>query len=169
MRRPIFIIVGLAMLATSFAMVRAVDSGLTHAWSSSLRGAWVFGMIALVFAGVLALLVGAGLLSSATLAAVGTPGERSPTLTQFIAVYAGFLAIGIGSGIYFERFGIKIERSALVTVGVLYGIAAIGRPWWLFATLRRLGWFKTIGNDSHMRMVLAGLAALLVVVGAFFV
>jgi hypothetical protein len=44
-------LLSIALLCTSFGMAAAVDRGVTHAWSDSARGLWVFGMLAAMLHG----------------------------------------------------------------------------------------------------------------------
>jgi hypothetical protein len=154
------------MIGAPFTMANAVDRGVTHNWSSTLRSAWAIGLMALLLAGLLTLVVALGILSSQNLASIGERSERAPTVPQFIAVYVGFLVLSIGTAIYLEdRYGINGKKTIFVAGGTFFLIASSGRPWWLFATFRRLGWFAVIRNDHAMRLLLGGIGLILLLIG----
>jgi hypothetical protein len=148
-------------------MAIMVDRGVTHAWSDVARSAWAFALIAIGFAGVITIVVGFNGISPETLGAIGGgEGGRTPTVAMFIAVYTGALIVNVGLAEYLEhRYGIKTDRSIMVNGGATFALAAIGRPWWLFATIRRLGWFAAIKSDAAMRAVLGVIGAGLVIGG----
>jgi hypothetical protein len=160
--------IGVAMLVTSFAMATLVDHGFTRAWPSAARGAWAFGLVALMLAGGLTLLVGLGFISTSVLRSVGDPdARRVPSVAQFLAVYLGFVVLGVATAVYLEHaYAINGVRSIALFAGIVFLLASTGRPWWLFGTLRRLGWFAAISSDGTIRVVLAAIGAVLALVGA---
>ena len=68
--------------------------------------------------------------------------------------------VGVGGAVVAERwYGLPSERGILLTCGGVFLLAAMGRPWWLYAAIRRLGWFAAITNDIAMRLLLAVIGA----------
>ena len=65
-----------------------------------------------------------------------------------------------------NHYRIEGTRSIFGLGGVLFLLAALKEPWWLYFTFRRLGWFAAIENDRVMRLVLAclGLGMLLLAI-----
>ena len=164
--RTVPLVAGVLMMTASFVMANAVDRGLTRPWADGLRLTWALVLIALMLAGIFTLAVGLGVLSEEVFAEVGDARARVPTVPEFIAVYVGLLIVAAGTAIYVERsYGINYERSVAVVGGGIFLIASLGRPWWLFSTLRRLGWFAAIASDRTMKVVLASIGALLLVLG----
>jgi len=62
-----------------------------------------------------------------------------------------------------RRYGLKSPFSMFGELGVVFLVASSGRPWWLYATVRRIGWFKAVGSDRSMQGILAVLGAFLVI------
>jgi hypothetical protein len=56
-------------------------------------------------------------------------------------------------------------RVVCVVYGALFLVAIAGKPWWLYATIRRTGWFAMIQNERAMRLTLCVIGILLVFLG----
>ena len=159
-------LIGLLFAALGFGMAMAVDRGVTHDWPYGARLAWAASLVVCVLAGLITVLVSQGLVSNDLLESVGSAGERSPNMATFLGVYVGSLAVGIALALILERqYGINAFRSLLVYGGSFFLLGATGRPWWIFATLRRLGWFALIESDAAMQVVLGVLGAVLAAFG----
>jgi len=153
-----FVLIGLSVLLFAAALGGAhlVDSGLTREWPDAARIAWGLGLLGSGIGGVFLLVVGLGVVSDETLASRYAGEQRSLRTGHFFAVYVGMLVVGVGGAAVAERwYGLPAERSILVSCGGMFLLAATGRPWWLYATIRRLGWFAAITNDIAMRLLLA--------------
>jgi hypothetical protein len=148
-------LIGLLFAALGFGMAMAVDRGVTHDWPYGARVAWAVSLVVCALAGIITVLVSEGLVSNDLLEGVGPAGERSPNMAMFLGVYVGSLAVGIALAVILERqYGINAYRTILVYCGGFFLLGATGHPWWIFATLRRLGWFALIESDAAMRVVL---------------
>jgi hypothetical protein len=91
---------------------------------------------------------------------------RAPTFRTFAAVYLGIVVGTVAVGLLMASlFGIDWLRLSFITVGALFLVSIGGRPWWLYAPIRRTGWFALIRNERSMRAVLAVLGVLLIVIG----
>jgi hypothetical protein len=165
-RRLVLIAIGVLLLTATFAMANAVDRGVTRAWSIQARGAWVFVMLAFMLAGIWTALTGIGVVSSESLAAIGSGSTRAPSPLQHALVYIGIMLLIVPASILLQaRYGIPFPNTLFVSCGAVFLLGGAARPWWLFATLRRLGWFAAIEDDSLMRGLLATIGLVLVVVG----
>jgi hypothetical protein len=77
------------------------------------------------------------------------------TAVQFFAVYAATLVTMVCAAIWLEnRYRIDGARSIIGLSGILFVLASLKEPWWLFFTFRRLGWFAAIENERAMQLVL---------------
>ncbi len=167
---------------SAFRPVRALLGGLLLLWPPMWfrlleRGAFVdlprwagaallASLIASIFGGVILLGRGLGLLDSDTLAS-GDLG-RAPTLPDFITVYLGSLAVAIiGALLGAYLFQVHPLRAGFVIVGAQFLLAASGKPWWLHATMRRLGWFSQIKSDATIRRLFSAIGAAAVSAGLF--
>lgn len=148
------IVVGAVLGFSAMAMALSVDAGLTYGWPAAARAIWVAGMILGIGAGVILVLHGAGLVTTETLAMRGGT-RRSPSFGIFTGVYAGMLIGTLLAGFVVEhRYGIDAERTGAFIFAGIFLLASTGCPWWLYATVRRLGWFAAIESDRTMRIVL---------------
>ncbi len=64
-----------------------------------------------------------------------------------------------------RRYGLASPQVPLAYTGITFVVSSLGRPWWLYATIRRMGWFASIENDTHMRVLLALFGAVLLIAG----
>ncbi len=157
-------IVAVLLVGTSFAMATAVDYGVTRPWPDWARGLWAGMLILGMIAGVLLFANAVGALTGKSLAERGSPGGRAPSLRTFLMVYVGTLMGGVGLALYLERaHNVPGHRVIFGFVGLLFLLASSGYPWWLYESIRRVGWFAAIESDKTMRMLLRviGLAAFL--------
>jgi hypothetical protein len=160
------IVLGGGLLVAGFLMANAVDTGFTHGWSGWGRGLWASALIAAGGAGVLVLLSGLGVLTTPALTGArltaGTDGSNL-TVGTFVSVYVGILVGCIVSAVVLKaRAGVPAERTILAVCGAVFLVAACGRPWWLYATVRRVRWFALIRSDRAMRAILVTLGVALV-------
>lgn len=119
-----------------------------------------------IFGGIILLGRGLGLLDSATLAS-GDLG-RAPTPPDFITVYLGSLTVALfGALLGAYLFRVPALRVMFVIVGAQFLLAASGRPWWLHATMRRVGWFSQIKSDATIRRLFSAIGAAAVSAGLF--
>lgn len=161
---------GLILTVVGFGMAKAVDSGFTQGWSSVARGSWVVGILGGVLGGIILSLNGLGLLTDEVLRTpIGSSSDQRATSRPlgwkgFIGIYVAMLAIAIVSAIAFDAwFGIEPLRTGLGIGALGYLLAATGRPWWLYYTLRRIRWFAFINTDRHMRILLVVLGLALAI------
>jgi cardiolipin synthase A/B len=69
-----------------------------------------------------------------------------------------------GRGSFFDVLTRACRRGLDVRVLFWRLIASSGRPWWLYATVRRLGWFSGVESDRSMRRILAVIGVVLVII-----
>ncbi|HET7230212.1 MAG TPA: hypothetical protein VFJ16_09430 [Longimicrobium sp.] len=166
--RPYPLILALALGGISFSMATAVDSGFTRAWPEWARAAWAFALMAGIVGAVLLFANGVGALTDASLADRGGRAGRVPSLRVYIAVYAGSLFAAVGLALYLEHaYGIPGKRALLWSCGLEFLVASTGRPWWLYQTIRRVGWFSAIESDTAMRVFLGVIGLALILPGLF--
>ncbi len=145
------------MGAILWAMGSAVDRGLLRNWSDLARLLWVSGIVFGIIAFVLSLAGAWDLLPTQ-----GSHGRartrdtgRELTTRVFVLVYGGSLVIGTASAFAVQSaWGISPYRVMVAEGSLLFLGASLGRPWWLYETIRRLGWFGLIESDRAMRLVL---------------
>jgi hypothetical protein len=162
------VIGGVAGLAAAFVMAGIVDSGTNAGWPDRARAAWAFAIVFLILGAIALVATGLGVKTSKQLSASATEDEvsRGHVLTsgEFFAVYATTLLSVVFAAIWLEsRYRIEGTRSIVGLSGILFLLAALKEPWWLFFTFRRLGWFAAIENETAMRLVLASLGLGMVV------
>jgi MFS family permease len=162
------ILIGLAILAGVFLMALTVDSGLNATWPDWARAAWAFAIVFLILVGVALVATGSGAKTSRQLARSASEEEvragRILTGRQFFAVYASTILGVVFGAIWLENhYRIDGPRSIFGLMGILFLLAALKEPWWLFFTFRRLGWFAVIGSELAMRLLLAFLGLGMVV------
>jgi len=164
--RPLRVLLGGVMFLWAPIWFRLVEGGTFHEWPRWTSGPLVFSLIASLLGGVLLVGNGLGLLTTAMLAD-GSRG-RAPTLRQFLTVYVGSLGLAVVGALLADRFlGLHPMRVAFVEIGMLFLVAAFGKPWWVFATIRRLGWFSEIENDNAIRWIVGILGMVGLVAGLF--
>lgn len=163
--RPGRVVLALMLGAAVAAMAIGVDAGLTQDWAKWAKVAWVLAMLVGLMAAVFTLLNAVGLLTSESLADRGSirPDGKELRLWHFITVYAGSLLASLALAVWLEQTrGVDGERTMMGAAGALFLIASSDRPWWVYETIRRLGWFDTIESDRWMRRGLGLLGAVLV-------
>jgi hypothetical protein len=155
-------VAAVVLVGASMAMANAVDSGFTRAWPMWARTAWAVTLIAGSLGGVL---LG---MWSLELAGRLDPGGRAPDNRTFLIVYTAFVVLGVALPLGLDAlYGISRTMVLLVYCGTTFLVTSLGRPWWLYATIRRMGWFSGIESDAAMRLVLALLGAALLLAGLF--
>lgn len=81
---------------------------------------------------------------------------------MFTGVYVGVLIGTLLAGIAVEEwYGIDAERTGTFIFAGIFLLASTGWPWWLYASVRRLGWFGAIESGRTMRIVLVVLGLFL--------
>jgi hypothetical protein len=156
------LIVALCVGGGALWMASAVDHGFTSTWLEWGRSAWAATLILGVIGAACLFVNAIGVLTNQSLAAVGA-GSRSNdarvlTVRQFVAVLVGTtLPIVILATWLEEAFQISAGLTLFASCGVMYLLASLGRPWWLYAAIRRMGWFAAIESDVWMRRLLAAL------------
>jgi len=153
-------------------MAFMVDSGFNRSWPYWARSAWAYALIAGILCAVALVANGFGVVTTKSLASTANRDDQQSghllSAMQFFAVYAGTLAAMVGTAIWLERsYGINGVRSIEGVGGILFILAALNKPWWLYYTFRRLGWFAAIESERAMRGVLAVLGAGLVLFALF--
>ena len=162
------LLVGVAVLVGVFLMALTVDSGMNSTWPDWARAAWAFAIVFLILVGVALVATALGIKTSRQLAGSASEAELKSghilTGGQFFAVYVTtVLTIAFGAIWLESRYRIEGTRSIFGLGGILFLLAALKQPWWLFFTFRRLGWFAAIENERMMRVVLAFLGLGMVV------
>lgn len=162
--RPLPLAAALLIGAISFAMATSVDHGFTRGWAGWVRAIWVFALIVGVLAAVALFANGMGIVTSESLAGSVSSSEpergRVLSAKYFFAVYAGSLFLVVTIALWMHRtYHISDERAMEGVGGALFLLASSGRPWWLYYTFRRLGWFAAIESDATMRIVLGVIGA----------
>ena len=155
--RPGRLAIGLCAGLTALAMGFAVDAGLTRGWPGWARGLWVAGILLGILSGVLLSLMGAGVISEQMLRDTGTrrADGRRLTLWHFAATYVGVLAGAAVVALWLRaRYAVEGESAMLGALGAVFVASALGWPWWLYETVRRVGWFAAVTNDRAMRVLL---------------
>ena len=167
--RPRRLALGLALVLTALAMGFAVDAGVTRAWPGWARGLWVGAILLGILTGVLLAVMGVGALSDQTIRETGRPRAdgRRLSVWHFAATYIGSLLGALGVALWLRAaYGMDGEYAMLGAVGGVFVLSALGWPWWLYETIRRVGWFAAIENDRAMRILLVVLGGGLLVVAA---
>jgi hypothetical protein len=158
------VITALILGAIAFSMANMVDRGVTRGWPQIARTVWAISLVGGVLIAAFLLANGLGILTTDLVADVSN--NSSLTVRHFVFVYFGFLVLGVSGAFLLERFaGIEAKRGTLLVCGPIFVLASTARPWWLFATIRSLGWFGAIRSDKAMRMVLLFLGLILVAFG----
>jgi hypothetical protein len=156
--------------ASQFRLGRLLIGGLLLCWPPiwfrlAERGAFhdlprwaawplVLSLVASIFGGIIVVGNGLGLLTSDVLAQ-GNPG-RAPTLRTFLTVYLGSMVLIIAGALLADTFlAIHPIRGGSIGCGALFLLAASRRPWWIYATVRRLGWFSKIESDRVLCTLLS--------------
>jgi len=169
--RPYRLLIGIAIGGAALTMASAVDAGFTRDFPSWARSAWALTLMAGIFAAVTLVANALGVLTAQRLGIEpsGKPSQPGRTLRvwHFVTIYGGSLVIVASLALALENiFGISSEAGLLSGCGTMFLVAASGRPWWLYATIRRLGWFAAITSDKWMKTTLAVLGIVLLLVSA---
>lgn len=123
-------------------------------WPEWLRMLYFGGVIICGGVALFLILAAVGLYGSDLFARSAKPHEVSVAL--WFCVYFGSLTVAIVvCVILMAGFHLDPLRAALSVGGVMFLVASTGRPWWLFETFRRAGWFALIGSDATMRSIVA--------------
>jgi hypothetical protein len=152
--QPKRLVAGVACFAYVWGWFQLAEAGKPHGLAPWLAYAWAGSMALAVLLGVFLVGNGLGLINTGVLASAGT--GRAPRFRTFAAVYFGII-IGIPTIalVAASVVGSNWIRSLFVSFGALFVVAILGRPWWLYGTIRRTGWFALIQNERAMRLVLA--------------
>jgi hypothetical protein len=162
--RPFRVLLGGVLFLWAPIWFRLVERGTFREWPHWTDGPLVLSLIGSLLGGVILVGNGLGLLTSAVLAD-GSRG-RAPTLRQFLTVYLGSIGLALTGAVLADQFlGLHPMRVAFVEIGALFLVAAFGQPWWVFATIRRLGWFSKIENDNDIRWIIGILGIVGLVAG----
>ena len=162
--RPGRLAIGLAVLACGVTLLRTLETDTFEGRPLWFGYLWIATMILSLLVAPILIGNGLGLFSSEVLASSGT--SRAPTAGQWVAVYFGTLVINIllSLGLHWI-LGVGLVRAASWLTAAMFLLASVGWPWWLFATLRRTGWFAFIKDDRHMRIILCSIALVLLAIG----
>lgn len=160
------LLVGSALaIGAGFLMANAVDAGFTANWSPVLRGLWAACLMLLLLGGILVGAINLGLIDSFDLNSDSLRDGRQLSPYHFAAVYAGFLVGTVSLGLVAEaQWGVNGEGAISVLAGLVFLVAATGHPWWLFRTIKNLGWFSFF-SARVMQAILAVLGGTLVLFG----
>ncbi len=162
--RPLRVLLGGALLAWAPLWFRLVERGTFHGWPRWTVGPLVLSLLGGILGGVVLVGNGLGMLTTANLA--DRNRGRAPTLRQFLTVYLGFLGLALVVAVLGDQLlGLHPMRVIFVETGLLFLVAASGRPWWVFATIRRLGWFSDIENDKTIRGIIGIIGLVSLVAG----
>jgi hypothetical protein len=161
------ILAAVVLVVGSFSMAHAVDAGLTHHWPAWSRALWVSGILGSLLGGIYLALNGFGLLTEILSPSVpASDGKAKLTVGTFVVVYLGTLVAAIALALALEALaGIPGRRTGLVFCGAVFLLAATGRPWWLYTTVRRVRWFALIESDRAMRILLAVVGSAVILAG----
>jgi len=142
----------------------AGETGLASDWPRGAQMGLVFFLVSLVIPSALAIAYGLGFLSNETLASRrGDSETRELSVGIFVATFSGSLLVCMGLAFYLELgLGLVQGSGAMLISGLLFVLAATGRPWWLYGTIRRLGWFAAISRDRWMKLVLGVLGSVFI-------
>jgi hypothetical protein len=117
--------------------------------------------------GFVLLLNGVGLIRSSWMSSVGQ--NRAPTAETFMAVYVGSMIAVAGIAVLLV-WALHVDwlRACYAGAGAVFLLASSRRPWWLFATFRRVGWFTLIERDAAMRWLLGVIGAAFLLISSIF-
>jgi hypothetical protein len=162
--RPGRLAIGLAVLASGYLLLHRLDAGTFQGRPHWFGYLWIATMLLSLLAAPILIGNGLGLFSSELLAESGT--GRAPTARQWVTVYLGTLVtiVSLSLGLNWIA-GVHPVRSLPLLTSAMFLFACVGRPWWLFATVRRTGWFALIADDRSVRIVLGSIAFVLLAVG----
>ena len=163
--RFIWLALGLGGLVALPAVMRFVgETGLASDWSRAAQMGLVVFLVSFAIPSALAIAYGLGFLSKGTLASRrGDSETRELSVGIFVATFSGSLLVCMGLAFYLEiGLGLVRGSGAMLTSGLLFLIAATGRPWWLYGTIRRLGWFAAISRDRWMKLLLGALGSVFI-------
>ena len=88
--------------------------------------------------------------------------RREMSFLEFLAGYLLTLGVMVAGALLADSyFNWGPYRGVVLSVGVLYLLAAAVYPGWLFQIVRRVRWFGAIESDELMRFILVLLGGLL--------
>jgi hypothetical protein len=165
---------------TQFRVGRLLIGGLLLCWPPmwfrlAERGAFhdlprwavwplVLSLLGSILGGIAFVGNGLGLLTSDVLAE-GDLG-RAPKLRTFLTVYVGAMVLmGAGALLANTFLAIHWMRGTSIGCGALFLLAASRRPWWIYATVRRVGWFSHIESDRVLCTLLSAIGGGALLVG----
>jgi hypothetical protein len=162
--RPRRLAIGLAVLACGLLLLHTLDAGTFEGRPPWVGYLWIATMILSLLAAPILIGNGLGLFSSEVLASSGT--GRAPTAGQWVTVYFGTVVtiVSVGLGLHWI-LGVGLVRAGSWLSAAMFLLASVGWPWWLFATVRRTGWFAFIRDDRHIRIILCSIALVLLAIG----
>jgi len=162
--RPKRLLAGAICFAYVWIWFQLADAGKPSGLTPWLAYSWAGTMVFAILIGVSLVGNGLGLINSEVLA---TAGEgRSPTLRTFVAVYFGILlGTSLIATVAAAALHVHWIRAASVTLGALFLFAIGERPWWLYASIRRTGWFALITDELAMRIVLGVIGLFIITLG----
>ena len=155
---------GLLLGVWVFVAYKLMTSSVVERWPDWARAAFVASSLL-------------GVLGAPTLTALGLglfddlpqlPGEpRQLTAVMFASAYAGSLIV-IGCVLMvLLAVGFQPVRAGGFAVGPVFLLIAIRRPWWLFASVRRVGWFAFLKDGRPIQWLFGVIGVAAVVVGFF--
>jgi hypothetical protein len=167
--RPFRLLVGLALVLVGWFGVTTRVWGLASNLAQPAVGLAVTVAIFTTLFGLLLALNGVGLVTTESLRArVPESQKKSPTALQFGLVYLGLLAGGVVPALLlYPEWNADAVTWMLAYCGGVFILAACETPWWLYATIRRLGGFATIESDVWMKRTLAVLGTALLAFAAY--
>lgn len=152
------VLLGLWLL---IALNKLMPSDVIDQWPKWVRATFLLSLVLSV--------LGAGTLTALGLGFFDDlpqlPGEpRQLSAAMFASAYAGSMIV---IGAVFAALlaaGLPPVRAGGFAVGPVFLLVAIRRPWWLFATVRRVGWFASLKDGRPIQWLfgLIGVAAIVV-------
>jgi hypothetical protein len=73
-----------------------------------------------------------------------------------MGIYFAILALMLGIVLLvYKVYRVNMYRSGGVVLGIVYALAAVQRPWWVFAALRNVRAFGLLDDDDLVRILFA--------------
>jgi hypothetical protein len=85
------------------------------------------------------------------------------TVATYLGILATIFAVDIPLYVWFK---VDLYRAAAVSLGVVYALAVVRRPWWLFFVIRSYWTFARM--DEDLVRILCGIIAVVLVGGGLF-
>jgi hypothetical protein len=153
---------GISALVCAFLLLRVLETGVLIGLPPWVATAWTFALVLSLLAAPILIGNGLGLFSTELLASVGT--DRAPTGRQWVAAYIAIIGSVLAVGFALNALaGINLARSVFFQLALVFLLASTGKPWWLYGTIRRTGWFALIRDERSLRAILWLLAVILMV------